>query len=156
MMRLNNTVGQRKMSFALHFIDRRKKLASIRAGAFVEKFTVAAGSTTESLEEVWRRELGTLLGRKKKIVLHVSGRRRAITRAWVVYRIGEMAFIQDRMFPNGFDQKKNRIPKRETVAEDSRQISEWPVEIAAIHAFLRKEANKSGYRQIPGRSSDTV
>ena len=53
------------MAFALHFIGRRKGLSLVQADSLVEVFVVSAESTP-SLEKEWRRELTTLLRRKRR------------------------------------------------------------------------------------------
>ncbi|MCX6952943.1 MAG: hypothetical protein NTV51_12375 [Verrucomicrobia bacterium] len=123
--------------FDLHFIDRRKKLARIRIGAFEEDFGVSMKSTTTALEREWRRLLATLFGRKKKVALPVWRRGRVISRAWLFYRVGDAVFVRDRVFFRGLDPQKSVIPKRRTKSAEDRRVSEWSIDAGAIAVFLK-------------------
>ena len=141
------------MTFVLEFVDRRKRRARIRVGAFVEEFSVYGGFATYAYEKVWQCELEALFGRKKKVALPVAGAPSAISRAWIFYRIGDQAKIQDRLFVRAFDPRRSRVPARETVTEEGQQISEWSVDISAIEAFLRKPPNQPSQSNAGNRPS---
>jgi hypothetical protein len=135
------TLLGKALVFDLQFISRRKKLAQIRIGSFVEDFGVSIDSSTTSLESEWRREASRLLGRKKKVALPACRHGRVLSRAWILYRVGDVVFVQDRVFLRGFDAKSGRIPARETSTDDGRRISEWSVSLAEVVAFARKMPN---------------
>lgn len=139
------------MIFFIQFTDRRKKLARIQAGSFSESFCVHSSLSTTALEEVWLRELAALLGTKKKVALPIEGDSRSLAHGWVFYRHEGSAFIQDRLFPEGFDPATSRIPQRETVTEEGDKVSEWSVPLSDIAEFLRRRASLGGAPKTPRR-----
>src|ERR1700679_1360723 len=131
------------MGFSLQFVDRRRRMAHIRAGTLSERFGVDLDVPISSLEGEWRRELARLLGKRKRVMLRVSGHRKTVSRAWILYRVGRFVFVQDRLFPGVFRLNKSRIPRREAWTDKGAKISEWCVLISAVESFLNSESISS-------------
>ncbi len=134
------------MSFNIAFIPRRKTLGQIQVGTFTERFSVSVDMTPAEMERSWRARTSALLFRKRKVMLPVWTRCGKVGRAWLLYRVKQRVFIQDRVFFSGFDERKSRIPTRRTVSDVGRRISEWHTTLAAISAYvegLPLEKNKA-------------
>ena len=140
------------MIFDIDYIGRRRTLARIQIGDFSEAFAVSIDATPAEVRKVWRERLAGLLGRKKKVALPVWRSAHIVSRAWIFYRSGDRVYVHDRIFLRGFDERTGRLPKRETVSEDGRRISEWSIRRPAIAAFVKGGPNQRP-EGTPGKSS---
>ena len=140
------------MIFDIDYVGRRRSLARIQIGDFSEAFAVSIDATPAEVRKVWRERLAGLLGRKKKVALPVWRSAHLVSRAWIFYRSGDRVYVRDRIFLRGFDERTGRLPKRETVSEDGRRISEWSIRRSAIAAFVKGGPNQRPVG-TPGKSS---
>jgi hypothetical protein len=131
------------MSFDIDYVGRRKTLAKIQIDDFSEDFAVSIDAPPAEVRKEWRERLAGLLGRKKKVALPVWRSRHIVSRAWIFYRSGDRVYVHDRVFFRGFDERTGRLPKRETISDDGRRISEWSIRRSAIATFVKRPPNQT-------------
>lgn len=100
-------------------------LGEITVGDFVERF---AYWPSRPSAPSWRAELKRLLEGAPVIALIHDPRF-----AWIVYREGDLCFIQQKFSLDG--QFSDLLP-RETKTEDGDRISQWSTTIQEIQRFL--------------------
>ena len=65
-------------------------------------------------------------------------------RAWILYREGELAYVQDQLYPwpdiqpKFDDEQLVEIGQRQTHTEEGERISEWSLPMTAVAAFLQR------------------
>jgi hypothetical protein len=131
------------MSFDIDYVGRRKTMAKIKINDFSEAFAVSIDAAPAKVRKEWRERLASLLGRKKKVALPVWRSRHIVSRAWIFYRHGNRVYVHDKVFLRGFDERTGRLPKRETISDNGRRISEWSIRRSAIATFLKEKPNQA-------------
>ena len=122
-------------------ITAKRRSGKITIGDFVERFALQPGYWTPAqYRENWRRSLTHLVrgGRRAALMTWMSDPRiGGHFRAWILYRSGGFAYIQERLFV--FGRHAPRFTKDQRLIDKSKRvkgISEWKVSLADIFRFL--------------------
>ena len=112
-----------------------ERLGRITVGNFTEIFACyppPRGQSVRSMAAQWRAQLRRLIAGEQPAVALITG-----TAAWIVYRVGERCYIQQRYFITA---SSRVIGPRRTHDEDGQRISEWNTPIDDITRFIRRRS----------------
>lgn len=118
-------------------------------GDFEEHFTAWLGFwKQENYEGQWSEGLARVLaGLPSCLITNINrpdcAREEYIMRAWLLYPVGELAVVHEKLFfadqlEADFcaTQPYEHVPDRKSLSDDGEEISEWRIELAAIRQFL--------------------
>lgn len=128
-------------------IDNEEVTARITIGDFSESFLLTLKYfKVEEYYNHWYTSLKELLRGESAVALMewlAPGDEQLYRKSWILYRLGERIFIQEKLFIPGSNETvfdKNgvpvTIPKREVYTEDGDKISEWETTFSDIYFFL--------------------
>jgi len=128
-------------------IENEEVTARIKIGDFEESFVLSLMFfTLKDYLSQWYSALNALLKNQNSVALMywlVPGNKKLFRRGWIFYKVGEIVYIQDRLFPTDFDEVTfdemgipTSIPKREIYTEEGDKISEWQTTLSDIYFFL--------------------
>ena len=121
----------------------------IRVGDFREEFTVTLNHRSiQDYQHHWLNALQRLVHGASAVGLMTwmnAPDSPGHFRAWLLYREGELAYAQDRLYPWPdiqplFDEEEQLVDigQRQTHTEEGERISEWSLPMSAVEAFLRR------------------
>ena len=128
--------------FSIIYTDPPNSIGTISIGDFQEDFEVTTELNYYDIQNLWETELIRFTNDScNSILLPTWFENNIVNRAWVLYKVHNNVYIQERLLcvTGKYEFRINSIPERETHSEDGDSISEWEIKIDDIINFIDKQ-----------------